>query len=158
MKKNKNNRKISLLREQGALNPRSAKVAHQLFLENEFFDPHDMIQVKYEMLRWARLTKSSIQETAKSFGFSRPAFYQARSSLEREGLAGLMPKKRGPKNRHKLSVEIMEFIQAEMAKDQSLTIPAIVSLVKKNYGLAIHSRSVTRALNPKKTTDNGKKK
>ncbi len=157
MKDDKKNRKISLLREQGVLNTYFAKVVNQLFLENEFFDPHDIIQVKYEMLRWVHLKKKSIKETTKSFGFSRPVFYQVQSLFEQEGLAGLIPRKRGPKNRHKLTTEIMEFIQNALKQDPSLTIPAIVRLVKKRYGLDIHSRSITRVLDAKKETNNEKK-
>jgi len=158
MKDKKNDRKISLLREQGTLNTHSTKVICQLFLENEFFDPHDLVQVKYEMLRWVHLEKGSIKEAVKSFGCSRPTFYQALSSFEQEGLAGLIPKKRGPKNRHKLSEEILRFIRDAMMQDHSLSLPAIVLLIKERYGLEIHSRSVKRALDSKKITDDRKKK
>ncbi|OGN72842.1 MAG: hypothetical protein A3G30_01505 [Chlamydiae bacterium RIFCSPLOWO2_12_FULL_49_12] len=152
-----NEHRISMLKKQSVFNEHATHVVHQLFLENDFFDPHDVIQVKYEMLRWAQSQKDSIQKTAKLFGFSRPAFYQAQASFEQEGLAGLMPKKRGPKNRHKLSEEILEFVREAMAKDPALTTSGSVLLIKQRYGLNVHARSVMRALNPKQPAENEKK-
>src|ERR1035441_1417533 len=32
----------------GTFNPRSAKVRHPLFQQSEFFDPQDLLQLKYE--------------------------------------------------------------------------------------------------------------
>ena len=43
--------KLQALREAGALNSRPQRVADPLFAEGEFFDSHDLVQVKYEMLR-----------------------------------------------------------------------------------------------------------
>ena len=38
------------LRQQGVLNPHPQRVVDPLFLEGGFFDPRDLVQVKYEML------------------------------------------------------------------------------------------------------------
>ena len=43
--------KRSFLRRQGTLNPRPREVTHEIFQESEFFDPEDLLQVKYEMHR-----------------------------------------------------------------------------------------------------------
>ena len=43
--------KIKALLEEGTLNPTPEKVRDPKFRENEFFDPRDIVQVKYEMLR-----------------------------------------------------------------------------------------------------------
>jgi hypothetical protein len=63
------------------LNPHSQDVVHQLFREQEFFDPEDLLQVKYEMLRQVRVDKQAIQPTTRSFGLSRPSFYQAQRAF-----------------------------------------------------------------------------
>ena len=63
--------KLLKLREQGALNLHP--VADELFVKSEFFDSHDLVQVKYEMLRGVRSDGRSITEAASAFGFSRPA-------------------------------------------------------------------------------------
>src|SRR4051812_49751372 len=36
---------------QGTLNPRADDVRDPAFVDSEFFDPRDLVQVKYEMLR-----------------------------------------------------------------------------------------------------------
>ena len=79
--------------------------------ENEFFDPRDLVQVKYEMIRRVRTDDGTVAGAVQSFGFSRPSFYQAHAAFEQEGLMGLVPKKRGPRTRHKLGSEVMAFIE-----------------------------------------------
>ena len=45
--------KTESLKKYGALNPHPEKVVEEMFSNAalEFFDPHDLVQVKYEMLR-----------------------------------------------------------------------------------------------------------
>src|SRR5579863_4307408 len=69
--------KLRSLREQGAVNPRPQTVTDDLFTASEFFDPNDLVQVKYEMLRRVEKDGQSVTEAAVKFGFSRPSFYQA---------------------------------------------------------------------------------
>ena len=67
-----------------------------MFWGGEFFDPRDLVQVKYEMLRRAREEGVAVSRAAEAFGFSRVAFYQIQRAFESEGLAGLLPRRRGP--------------------------------------------------------------
>ena len=46
--------KREALQRQGSLNRRPERVSDTLFTEDEFFDPCDVVQVKYEMLRRVR--------------------------------------------------------------------------------------------------------
>jgi len=80
--------KRAALQRQGTLNPRPQDVTDPLFQEHEFFDARDLVQVKYEMLRRARLDKASVSRSASAFGFSRPSFYQAQKDFARDGLPG----------------------------------------------------------------------
>ncbi|MDA0812031.1 MAG: helix-turn-helix domain-containing protein [Verrucomicrobia bacterium] len=96
----------------GTLNPRADHVVHPLFEgEEDFFDPHDLIQVKYEALRCWRLRENSLSEIARQFGISRPTLYGAKAALENRGLEGLLPVKRGPKAAHKLTVEVVSYLE-----------------------------------------------
>ena len=97
--------KQQTLRQQGTLNPRPQEVNHPLFQASDFFDPDDLLQVKYEMLREVRVEQRPVSQTAQEFGLSRPSFYQAQVSFEQGGLSGLLPHKRGPKSGHKLPTE-----------------------------------------------------
>ena len=55
--------KVKALLEEGTLNPSPGKVHDPKFQENEFFDPRDLVQVKYEMLRRVSIEKASVTES-----------------------------------------------------------------------------------------------
>ena len=82
----RSSRKRQLLRQEGALNLRADAVTDELFQQSEFFDPADSVQVKYEMLRQVQIEGQPVSETARSFGFSRPSFYQAQAAFQEAGL------------------------------------------------------------------------
>jgi transposase len=121
-----------------------------LFRENDFFDPHDLVQVKYEMLRHVRKDGATIEEAAQSFGFSRASFYLIREAFERDGLAGLMLKKRGPQHAHKLDDGVMEVILTALADDPSFSSKELAALVERRFGFTVHPRSIERALEKQK--------
>jgi len=125
-------------------------VTHPLFHTNEFFDSDDLVQVKYEMLRQVRVEQQPITQAAKSFGFSRPSFYQAQLAFEQNGLPGLIPQKRGPRSGHKLTAAVMEFLNQARGKDPSLRVDDLVQMVKKEFGVVVHPRSVERQLSRQK--------
>ena len=104
--------KADALRQRGSLNPRPQAVRDPLFASGAFFDPRDLVQVKYEMVRRVRVDGRAVRRSAQDFGFSRPAFYHAQSALADGGLAALVPKKPGPRRAHKLSAEVMAFLAA----------------------------------------------
>ena len=132
------------LRQQATLNPRPDAVSHPLFRGSEFFDPHDLLQVKYEMLRLVSVEKRAVSESAKVFGFSRPSFYQAQAAFEQSGLAGLIAQKPGPRGGHKLTPTVMEFLTEARVAEPSLRPERLASLVKKNFGVQVHPRSIER--------------
>ena len=107
----RNATKIQTLRQQGVLNPHPEAVTDPLFETGEFFDPQDMVQVKYEMLRRVEVEKAPVTEAAAAFGLSRPAFYQAQHAVAQQGLAGLIPRKRGPHGAHKLTPAVLDFLR-----------------------------------------------
>src|SRR5438094_137256 len=94
------------LKRTGALNPRPDSVSDTLFQENPFFDPKDLLQVRYEMLRRHSVERVSIVDVATRFGVSRPTVYQAQAAFHQAGLSGLLPKHRGPKEGHKLEAAL----------------------------------------------------
>jgi transposase len=138
--------KSQLLRENGTLNPRPQLVSDGLFLDSDFFDPRDLLLVKYEMLRRVRLDELTVAEAAAAFGFSRPSFYQAQARFEEGGLAGLIPQRPGPRHAHKLSDEVLDYLQQQQALDEMLRAPQLCQLVLEKFGLSVHPRSIERAL------------
>ena len=47
--------KVEALRSQRSLNPRPEAVVDDEFASSTFFDPRDLVQVKYEMVRRVKL-------------------------------------------------------------------------------------------------------
>ena len=77
----------------GTLNPTPEKVSDPKFRENEFFDPRDLVQVKYELLRRVSVDNTSVTDATKEYGISRPTYYQTKAHFNQAGLAGLVPQK-----------------------------------------------------------------
>jgi transposase len=138
--------KLQALREARALNARPQGVADPLFAQDEFFDPCDLVQVKYEMLRRVQTEGRPVSEAATTFGFSRVAFYQAQAAFADQGLPGLLSKRPGPRRAHKLSADVVEYIAQQRAEDQSLRAKDLAEMVLKKFGLSVHPRSIERAL------------
>ena len=90
--------KADALRASHTLNPKPERVTAPLFHESPFFDARDVVQVKYEMLRWVSHEHGSVQRAATTFGFSRVAWYQIRTKYARDGLVGLLPQPQGQAN------------------------------------------------------------
>ncbi len=138
--------KTQALRERGSLNPRPDTVTDPLFATVDFFDARDLVQVKYEMVRRVRVDAEPVTRSAAAFGFSRPSFYQAQAALERGGLSALLPKRPGPRRSHKLTAEVVDFLEQERGRDGSLGSLELSLRVQQRFGLKVHPRSVERAL------------
>jgi transposase len=137
---------LESLREHGTLNPHPEKIADPLFKENDFFDPRDLVQVKYEMLRRVRLEGQPVSHAAAGFGLSRPSYYQAQAAYEEGGLPALLPRKPGPRRAHKLSAEVVAALSEALEGQPELSPHQLVRLVEERFGLSVHRRSIERAL------------
>lgn len=138
--------KEQYLRDHGILNKHPERVKDELFLTNEFFDPRDLLQVRYEMIRSHRVDKVNVKETAKRFGFSRPVFYELKEKFEERGLKGLLPEKPGPRGPRKCTGEILDFIQKERSKEPSLSMEDIILKVSQEFGIKLHQRTIERGI------------
>lgn len=139
--------KLEALKAQGALHPHPQDVTDPVFRESTFFDAHDIVQVKYEMLRRVRLDEQPVSETAAAFGFSRPSFYAARAAFQQTGLPGLLPRKRGPRQAHKLTDKVLASLETARTDDGSLPrATALATIVKDRFGITAHPRSIERSL------------
>lgn len=135
--------KVNALRRHGALHPHPETVRDEAFQREEFLDPRDRVQVKYEMLRRHRLEGGSVTDVSASFGVSRQAFYLAEAAFERKGLPGLVPGRKGPRRAHKCTDEVLDFVERwrRTATDQPLG-----EAIQARFGVSIHPRSIARAL------------
>ena len=144
--------KARILRQYNSLNPHPERVRDALFLSNAFFDPRDLVQVKYEMLRRVREDGLTVSDSAARFGLSRPTWYQAQRAWESGGMPALLPDKRGPRRAHKLSGEVVEALHSAKTEQPHLTTSDLIGLVRDRFGLTVHRRSIERALVRQKKT------
>ena len=136
--------KQEILQENGTFNKNYRKVMEQRFISDDFYDPQDLVQVKYEMLRTANETQRHIGEIADKFGFSRAAFYKIRTSYEKEGVSAFVPEKSGPKSALKLTKEHQEFIDRYLMQNPGASSGSVAKLLLKERGLSISKRTVER--------------
>ena len=142
--------KTGALAEDGTLNPAPEKVRDPKFQEDGFFDPRDIVQVKYEMLRRASVEKASVTEASEEYGVSRPTYYQAKADFDEGGIAGLVPRKRGPRGPHKIQGEVSAFLRAQISPGEPIRARELAKSLQKEFGLDVHPRTIERAVGAKK--------
>ncbi len=136
--------KLRALRESHTLHPHPDQVRDPLFTSGSaFFDPRDLVQVKYELLRRVRVDGSSVSQATALFALSRPTFYAAQSAWEQAGISGLLPQPTGPRQAHKLTDEIVAELQP-LAKTMSSA--ELAMWLQEQRSLSVHPRSIERAL------------
>lgn len=145
-KKTHTDSKHNELQRRGSLHPHPEQVTDPLFETDPFFDRHDAVQVKYEMLRRVRIDGRPVTQAAGESGFSRPTFYEARNAFEQAGMPGLLPVKKGPRRAHKLSKDVMSFLDEQLVIEPSLTLAVLAQRVLERFGITVHPRSIKRAL------------
>jgi transposase len=143
--------KADALAEDGTLNPAPDKVGDPKFQEGGFFDPRDVVQVKYEMLRRVSVEKMSVTDVSNQYGVSRPTFYQAKADFDEAGIAGLVPQKRGPHGPHKIQSNVRAFLIAQLSPGEPIRARELAKLVQKEFGVDVHPRTIERAVRGKKT-------
>lgn len=138
--------KRQALEASGTFNPRFAAVRHALFQTDGFFDPQDLLQLKYETLRAVEKDGCSIARAASEFGLSRPTIYQAQEQLAAGGLEGLLPRKRGPRGAHKLTTEVRNYLQAQAAVEPRPTARDLSLRIRERFKVQVHPRTIEKAL------------
>jgi|SRR5713226_5460019 len=138
--------KLTALRATNAVHPRSAAVTDAAFRRNDFFDPRDLVQVKYEMVRRVQIEGQAVSRVTKAFGLSRPTFYQAHAAFARAGLPGLLAHRRGPRQPHKLDAAVQAFLAQTRAAEPTLTAVRLAQRVAEHFKRSVHPRSIQRIL------------
>ena len=134
------------LRRSRTLNPHPERVRDPAFREGGFFDPLDLLQVRYEMVRLVRRGKATLAEAAARFGVSRPTCFRASKAFSESGLQGLVPAARGPRGPHKVTPEILRFVQAYRAEHGRVGARKLVPLIAERFAVQLHPRGLEKAL------------
>jgi transposase len=136
--------KLRALRQYRTLHPHPEQVRDPLFTSGSpFFDPRDLVQVKYELLRRVRVDGYSVSQATALFALSRPTFDAAQSAWEQAGMSGLLPQSTGPRQAHKLTEEIMADLRPLA---NTMSAAELAGWLQEQRGLAVHPRSIERAL------------
>lgn len=142
--------KVEILKANGTYNKRHNSVKKPEFMEDGFYDPMDVVQVKYEMLRDAEDSGRPIGAVAGEFGFSRTAYYNIKESFENSGMSSLVPEKPGPRRPRKLTEALQEFIDEYVDSHPGASATAIAEAIESERGETISKRTVERYAAKKK--------
>ncbi len=144
--KKESNGKRQILEQNKTLNKAPDKVLDTNFKNMVFFDSNDLVQVKYEMLRSVEKDAIRISKASQTFGFSRISFYKIQKAFKEYGIAGLLPQQRGPRSAHKLTGEIMGFVNTLTKENPDIKSTELIEKIKDQFKITIHKRSIERAI------------
>ncbi len=139
-------KKQERLREAGTLNRTPEKVREPAFAAGDFFDSRDLLQVRYEMVRLVRKGGATLAQAAERFGVSRPTCFRMVKSFERGGLQGLIPAKRGPRGPHKITAEMLRFVEDYRERHGRVGARRLVRMIEAEFGVRVHPRGLEKAL------------
>lgn len=143
--------KKEILFANGTYNKNHEKVKNKKFLINSFYDPMDIVQVKYEMLKDASDgNPRGVAKIADEFGFSRASFYKIKDAFDSTGLSALVPEKTGPKRPYKLTRLYQDYIDEYISEKPKASSNEITMSLRKDKGVDINKRTVERYRSKKK--------
>jgi transposase len=141
--------KRQALQAAGTFNRRAAQVHHPLFQQSSFFDPEDLLQLKYETLRALEKDHCPVAQAAREFSLSRPTIYEAQTQFQQQGLEGLLPHKRGPKSAHKLTDPIRQYLREQVSAEPGVNAEELARRVRQRFAVSLHPRTLQKALQAK---------
>src|SRR6266536_2861227 len=128
------------------LNGDPQKVTDRAFTAGGFFDPADLLQVKYEMVRRVEVDGVPVSAAASAFGSARQSVYNARAALAAGGLAALIPAKPGPKGGHKLTGPVLDHLGPWVEQVPRRGPGGRAGRAARGSGIRLHPRWVRGAL------------
>jgi len=142
------------------LNLTPERVLDARFLEEDgFFDPKDLVQVRYELLRLSQVEEVEVTEACRRFGFSRTTYYKVAEAFARGGVAGLVGQRRGRPGPIKMTSEVLGYVLSEKVLHPELLAREMVEQVKARYGKSVSVRMIQHVwqygLSSKKTRPSG---
>ena len=136
--------KTRFLEKEGLLNPKPERVSCHLFHSLDFFDPLDLPQVRYEMLRAARSGVMSVTEACHLFNFSREYFYNLERSFMERGYVALLGSSMGRRPLIALNQEIVNFIVHRKLEQPKLSGQDLRQEIRHLYQVDCSRRTVER--------------
>lgn len=134
------------LRSSNTYNSKSSRVNAPCFADNEMMDPHDLLQVRYEMVRAIELDNKSIKDTCSEFGVSASTARRYVRDLKEGGLIALVPEKKGPAGPTRLSKEAAEFIDNYLKEFPKASGGKVHRALETKLHTGVSKRTVERYL------------
>lgn len=132
-----------LLRRTRCLHRTPERVQDERFTqETDFFDPKDIVQVKYELLRSCEVERRDVAPTCIDFGFSRTTYYKVQQAFLGGGLPALMGQPRGRLKPIKVTDVVRGDLIAEKAKNPKLSAREMVLALKERYHVQLSERMI----------------
>ena len=138
--------KKKFLEQEGLINPKPERVSHPLFETLNFFDPLDLPQVRYEMIRAARVGNISVSEACKLFGFSREYFYKLERSFMARGYVALLGSTMGRRPIIAINQEVVNFIVHRKIEEPKVSGENLRQEIRRLYNVDCSRRTVERAV------------
>ena len=136
--------KYQSLKASGTLNRHPEKIVAAKFQGSDFFDPRDLLQVRYEMVHDSET--SPLAQVAEAFGVSVATCARARRAFHDGGLQALIPRRRGPKGNTKVTDDILDFVRVCKASYPRVGVRQLVPLIEHRFGVRLHPRTISKAL------------
>jgi transposase len=136
--------KRAFLKNEGLLNSKPQRVSHPLFETLDFFDPFDLPQVRYEMIRSARVEKMSVLEACQLFGFSREYFYKLERAFMSRGYIAMLGSTMGRRPIIALNQEIINFIAHQKIEQPGVSGEKLRQQIQRLYKVDCSRRTVER--------------
>lgn len=132
-----------LLQRARCLHQHPERVQDEYFTNQpEFFDPKDIVQVKYELLRRCEVEGKEVASACQDFGFSRTTYYKTHQAFFHGGLPHLMGKSRGRPHPIKLTEKVQGFLIAEKARNNKLSAREAAKMLKERYQVQLTERMI----------------
>lgn len=147
--------KKKFLEQEGLLNPKPQRVSHPFFETLDFFDPLDLPQVRYEMIRAGRVENISVAESCKLFGFSREYFYKLERTFMARGYVALLGSTMGRRPIIALNQEVVNFIVHRKIEEPKLSGENLRQEIRRLYNVVCSRRTVERIVEKLELTKRG---
>ena len=136
--------KRAFLEKERLINPKPERVSCPLFETLDFFDPFDLPQVRYEMIRSARVEKTPVAQACKLFGFSREYFYKLERAFMARGYIAMLGSTMGRRPIIALNQEIINFIAHRKIEAPELSGEKLRQEIQGLYKVDCSRRTVER--------------
>ena len=138
--------KLIALAAYGAVHPHPEAVTDPLVATSAFLDARDLMQMRYEMVHRVQVDGQAVWQVAAAFGVSRQTVYRVRTAVTQTGLMGLLPRRRGPQQGHKLQPEVVAVLVQIRRAQGAVPVSTLCQQVQDRFGIIVHRRSIERVL------------